>query len=289
MRSEREMFELIINTAEDDERIRAVILNGSRANPNAPKDIFQDFDVIFVVTDLAPFKNNDEWIKRFGEIMIKQLPEEMGDSPPEEDGCFVYLMQFTDGNRIDLTIYPLANLSEIGRDSLSVILLDKDGIIEPFPPPLENDYLPMPPTAKAFDDCCNEFWWVSAYVAKGLWREEITYARSMLDQVLREELMKMLNWYIGVKTGFSQNPGKHGKYFQQYLEPKLWQMLLQTYMDADYENNWQALLTMCRLFRQVALFVEAFYGFEYPHDDDSMVFAHLEHVRNLPKDASSIY
>src|SRR5687767_507179 len=35
MRGEKEMLELILDTASRDERIRAVILNGSRANPNA--------------------------------------------------------------------------------------------------------------------------------------------------------------------------------------------------------------------------------------------------------------
>lgn len=37
MRSEQ-MMELILETARCDERIRAVILNGSRANPDAPTD-----------------------------------------------------------------------------------------------------------------------------------------------------------------------------------------------------------------------------------------------------------
>jgi aminoglycoside 6-adenylyltransferase len=58
MRSKDEMYELILNTARDDDPIRAVILNGSRANPNAPRDIFQDFDIIYLVTELAPFTNN---------------------------------------------------------------------------------------------------------------------------------------------------------------------------------------------------------------------------------------
>ena len=40
MRSEREMMNLILGTAQADERIRAVILNGSRANPNVKRDIF---------------------------------------------------------------------------------------------------------------------------------------------------------------------------------------------------------------------------------------------------------
>ena len=53
-RSESQMLTLILNTAHADERIRAVIMNGSRANPAAPKDCFQDFDIVYVVTDPAP-------------------------------------------------------------------------------------------------------------------------------------------------------------------------------------------------------------------------------------------
>jgi aminoglycoside 6-adenylyltransferase len=289
MRSEQEMLDLIIDTAKGDERIRAVIMNGSRANPNAQRDIFQDFDVVYVVTDVTPFKDNHEWIRRFGEVMIMQMPEDMEDPPPSNDGSFVYLMQFSDGNRIDLGIYPLAKLDEIGRDSLSVLLLDKDGIIEPFAPPSESDYVPSPPTAKAFSDCCNEFWWVCTYVAKGLWREEITYAKYMLDQVVREQLMKMLTWHIGVKTQFSRNAGKQGKYFQRYLEPELWHMLLRTYADAGYDDTWEALFTMCALFRRVALPIAEYFGFDYPHGDDERVSAHLEHVRSLPKNAREMY
>lgn len=55
-------------------------------------------------------------------------------------------------------------------------------------------------------------------MAKGLWRGEIIYAKFMLDQVVREQLMKMLRWYIGMKTNFSKNPGAYGKYFDKYLE-----------------------------------------------------------------------
>lgn len=289
MRSEQEIIELILATARDDERIQAVIMNGSRANPNAPRDIFQDFDIVYIVTDVTPFKNNYEWIERFGEIMIMQMPEEMRDPPPSKNGHFSYLMQFTDGNRIDLTLYPITKLNELERDSLTVLLLDKGGFIKPFGPPSETDYLPEPPTAKAFSDCCNEFWWVCTYVAKGLWREEILYAKTMLDQVVREQLMKILTWHIGVKTEFSQNPGKQGKYFRQYLEPDLWDMLKQTYADAGYENNWEALLTMCHLFRRIALPLAQHFGFEYPYGDDRRVTAHLEHVRLLPKDAGEMY
>ncbi len=289
MRSEEEMFELIIETARQDERIRAVILNGSRANPNAPRDPFQDFDVVYVVTDVAPFKYNYEWLQRFGELMMMQMPDDMVDPPPGNDDSFAYLMQFTDGNRLDLTLYPLAKVAELGRDSLSVLLLDKDGSLAPFAPPGESDYLPQPPAAKAFADCCNEFWWVCPYVAKGLWRGEIIYAKYMLDRVVRDQLMKMIVWYIGLKTQFTHNPGKFGKYFEAYLEPERWELLQQTYSDAGYEHTWEALFAMTRLFRQLALPVAERFGFDYPHGDDARITAHLHHVRALPRTAQEIY
>ena len=237
MRSGQQMLHLILDTARGDERIRVVILNGSRVNPNAPRDPFQDFDVVYLVTDMAPFRHNIEWIQRFGELMILQLPEDMQDPSPNQDGRFAYLMQFTDGNRIDLSIAPLEKLAEFTQDSLTEILLDKDGRVQSLPPANDSDYLPQPPSARAFADCCNEFWWVCPYVAKGLWRGEILYAKHFLDHYLREQMMIMLTWYAGMNTQFSESRGKDGKYLQQQLEPELWEQLLHTYSDANYEHT----------------------------------------------------
>jgi aminoglycoside 6-adenylyltransferase len=287
MRSEQEIFDLILATARADDRIRAVILNGSRANPNAPRDIFQDFDVVYFVNDVASFTADHAWIGRFGELLILQMPELMADPPGEENGRFAYLMQFSDGNRIDLTLWPIAQLRELEPDSLSLTLLDKDGLLPAFPPPDESSYLPAPPTAKAFADCCNEFWWVSLYVAKGLWREELPYARYMFDQPVREQLMKMLVWYVAVKTGFRQNPGKCGKYLRRYLEPELWDLLEKSYAAAGYASSWDALFAAADLFRLTAKEVALYFAFDYPQGDDEKVSSHLHYVRSLPRNATT--
>jgi aminoglycoside 6-adenylyltransferase len=289
MRSEQEILELILNTAKNDDRIRAVIMKGSRTNPNLSRDIFQDFDIVYLVTEVAPFRDDHTWINRFGELMILQMPEAMQDPPPQNDGSFIYLMQFTDGNRIDLRLFPIAKLNELENDSLSLLLLDKDDLLQPFAPPSDSDYLPRPPTAQTFSDCCNEFWWVCPNVAKGLWREEITYAKYMLDRFVREQLMRMLSWYVGMKTQFSRSPGKFGKHLKQYLEPELWDMLEKTYSDAGNDTTWEALSTMCNLFRITAIRVAEHCGFEYPYGDDEKVSAHLQHIRLLPKNAKELY
>jgi aminoglycoside 6-adenylyltransferase len=289
MRTEQEMFDLILKTAMDDERIRAVILNGSRANPNADKDIFQDFDVVYLVTETDSFKDDPGWIACFGEMMMMQRPDEIGDPPPVERHGYAYLMQFMDGNRIDLTLFPINKLDVMEKDSLSVLLVDKDDIFQSFPPPDESSYLPQTPSDMEFNDCCNEFWWVSAYVAKGLWRQEITYAKHMLDRFMRDQLVRMLDWYIGIKTDFNQNPGKFGKYYEKWLPSDRWEILYATYADADLDNNWKALFSMCDLFRWAAVVVGEYFNYEYPCEEDDNVVAHLNYIRDLPQDAQRMY
>ncbi len=290
MRTEREMMDLILSTGQEDGRIRAVIMTGSRVNPEAQHDIFEDFDVVYLVTDVASFKADREWHKRFGEIMVMQLPEEMQDPPAENNDGHVYLMQFMDGNRIDLGIYPLSKAVEIAADSLSVVLLDKDRLIPELPPPTEKGYWPKPPTAKQFADCCNEFWWCAPYVAKGLWREQMTYARGMLDGALRDQLMKVIGWYmVTCPTCTHHNPGFLGKNLKQALPPMVYGTLMQTYSGPDYAQTWESLDCMLALFRSAAIPVAERLGFEYPHGDDERVSAHLRHVRLLAKDAKEIY
>ena len=287
-RSKQEMLNLILETAKNDDRVRAVIMNGSRTNPNAKKDPFQDYDIVYIVTDVESFTSDHSWIDIFGEMMILQMPDLFNDPVPTGDDPFAYLMQFLDGNRIDLTLFSVNQIANMHRDSLSLLLLDKDNLIEPFPISDESDYLPKPPTAKEFANCSNEFWWVSVYVAKGLWRQQFTYAKSTY-QVVHGELMKMITWYVGMKTEFKQNLGGYGKHLQTYLEPELWIQLEKTYVGADYDNTWDALFMMCDLFRHIAKAVATEFDFNYPDDEDRKITAHLKHVRSLPEDAIMIY
>jgi aminoglycoside 6-adenylyltransferase len=264
------------------------MMNGSRANPNAPRDPFQDYDIVYLVQEVAPFWKNLDWIKRFGELLILQMPEDMQDPPPANDGSFVYLMLFRDGNRIDLGIYPVSSLEALGRDSQTIVLLDKDDLIGPLPPPSDADYLPKPPDEKQFQDCCNEFWWVSANIFKGLWRNEVTYAHHEFE-VAREQLLKMLFWYAGTRTEFKVCPGKQGKYLHRILEPELWKLYLQSYSHAECAPMWEAFEAASTLFRTVGVFVAKAFGFEYPLQDDERVMAHMSYVRALPGEAVELY
>jgi aminoglycoside 6-adenylyltransferase len=289
MRSEKEMLDLILNFAREHDKVRAVVMNGSRVNPNARKDPFQDYDVVYFVRSVGPFRRNTEVVRYFGEIMILQTPEDMIEPPAEGDGHYTYLMQFMDGNRIDLSFYALEQVELIIKDSLSLVLFDKDRVIGELPPPSEAGYLPHRPSAKAFDDCCNEFWWLNPYVAKGLWRGDLIYSKYMLDTLMREQLLKMLTWYFGMQTDFQKSPGKLGRYLKGEIDADLWALLERTYSNAQSDHIWEALVSMDDLFRQVAQSVAGHFQFNYPEQDDIRVSNYVRHVRWLPGDATEIY
>jgi aminoglycoside 6-adenylyltransferase len=104
MRTEQEMYDLILEVAKKDDRIRAVYMNGSRTNPTVKKDIFQDYDIVYLVKETESFLKEEHWIDVFGEGLIIQKPDEMDQLLGKEchfDRCYGYLMQFTDGNRIE--------------------------------------------------------------------------------------------------------------------------------------------------------------------------------------------
>jgi aminoglycoside 6-adenylyltransferase len=289
VRNEKEMLDLILEVARKDEAIRAVAMNGSRVNSNAPRDPFQDFDIIYFVTDMARFISNLEWIKQFGELMILQMPETMLNPPPSFEDGFAYLMQFADGNRIDLNVLPLAKLGRVYSDSLTILLLDKDDKVKSLPAATDKSYLPAPPSAKAFSDCCNEFWWVSTYVAKALWRGNFFHAKDLMDCMVREQLMKMLDWYFGLKTNFDVSAGKGRRNFSKYLDEYLMEILKQTYAGIDPEEIWDSLFAMTTLFRKTGREIANKFKLQYPVEDDKKVTAHLEHVRRLSSDAAEIY
>jgi aminoglycoside 6-adenylyltransferase len=287
MRSEQQMLDLILSFAKKDDNIRAIVMNGSRANPNAPKDIFQDFDIACLVNDLAPYVRNNTIPPYFGEILILQEPENMGEPSPEDEGHYAYLMQFMDGNRIDLSFHAPERWKSVTGDSQSIVLFDKDHSVGELPPASDSDYWAKKPTEKQFQDCCNEFWWMNSYVAKGLWRGELTYAKWMME-VVQEQLMDMLTWYFGINTGFQKAPGKAGKYIKEDIEPEIWAELEKTYSDTDPENIWESLFTAGSLFRRVAKAVASEFRFQYPQQDDDNVSAYLLRIKNLPKDAKEM-
>jgi len=264
--------------AEADERIRAVLLVGSRANPAVPKDIYQDYDIIYFVDDITPFYNNHAWVvERFGKPLIMQMPETM--RYPEGDGSFNYMMIFPDGTRIDLD-FQFSKYVDNGEPA--VVLLDKDdgnGFLPVLPAPSDKLWHIKPPSPLYYYSCCNNFWWCLNNVAKGIARDELPYVMYMLNNVVRAELNDMIDYYVGTQHGFNISTGKGGKYYKKYLPPELYAQYAATFSGSDYADIWAAVDTMCDLFHTLASAVADHFGFNYRQDEEDGIREYLRMVK----------
>ena len=174
MRTDQEILELILETAKKLQ-VDVVALSGSRTDTKAPKDKFQDYDVVYVVDDLDNLTNDLSWLDQFGKRIIEQEVT-LGHRR-------LYLILFEDGNRIDLTLCPNDHIIEwMDSEAGFTVLIDERGLFEGYLPNPKL-YWTAPPSEEEFTASCNEFWWVSAYVVKGICRKQVIYATDHLKTI----------------------------------------------------------------------------------------------------------
>lgn len=126
MRTEREMLDLILQTAKVL-KVDAIAMSGSRTNPDAPKDEFQDYDVVYIVEDLDGLVAGLAWLERFGKRIIEQHNQ--------LDHRRLYLMLFEDGNRIDLTLCPKEHIKEwVDSEAYFTVWTTHRDFFDPIPP-----------------------------------------------------------------------------------------------------------------------------------------------------------
>ncbi|NKC58875.1 aminoglycoside 6-adenylyltransferase [Vagococcus fluvialis] len=273
MRTKTEMLELFKKQTKEDNRIRLSVLEGSLTNVNIPKDKYQDYDVTFFVTERDSFLVSDSWLAIFGKVIFMQKPEDMKLFPPEFPKMYSYLMYLEDGIKIDLSLVLVEDLPWYleESDGLVEVLVDKDKLLSDLAPASDKNYWLKKPNQAEFNDCLNEFWHVSAYVAKGLARGELLFAMDHLHNNIRQELLRMMSWHIGYEQGYDRSLGKNYKFIQNYLSEENWQDFLLTFDLSTKEKMEHSFWHTLSLFQTYSKQVSVELGFDYPNDDEVMI------------------
>lgn len=253
MRTETEMLDVILKTAKTLQ-VKAVAMSGSRACPKASKDEFQDYDVVYVVDDLDNLMRDLSWLDQFGKRIIEQ--------EVALDHRRLNLMLFEDGNRIDLTLCPKEHIKEwVDSEAGFTVLEDPEHLFEPYSQNLER-YWTNPASQTDFEKACNEFWWVSAYVVKGICRKQVIYATDHLYGICQQELLKIIAWQVASDRG-KVDIGKNYKYLFQYLpaeKEKEFTALLDFF---DQKSLTKSLLATMNFFHKEAQVFSLKNGFHY--------------------------
>ena len=256
MRAETEILDLILQTAKTLQ-VKAVTMSGSRNCPNVPKDELQDYDVVYVVDDFDNLTSDLSWLNQFGKRIIEQEVS-LGNRR-------LYLMLFEDGNRIDLTLCPKEHIQEwVDSEAGFTVLEDPENLFEPYFPNLERYWI-TPATETDFEKACNEFWWVSAYVVKGICRNQIIYAIDHLYGICQQEFLKILAWQVASNRGVV-DIGKNYKYLFNYLPTEKEKEFSDLLDFSSVEKLIQSLYATMKLFHQEAQSLAQKMGFNYDRE-----------------------
>ena len=253
MRTETKMLDVILKTAKTLQ-VKAVAMSGSRTDTKAPKDEFQDYDVVYIVNDIDHLTNDFSWLDQFGKRIIEQEVS-LGNRR-------LYLMLFEDGNRIDLTLCPKEHIQEwVDSEAGFTVLEDPENLFEPYFPNPERYWI-ISATEMDFKNSCNEFWWVSAYVVKGICRHQVIYATDHLYGICQQEMLKLLAWQVAADKG-TVDIGKNYKYLFQYLPTEKEKEFSNLLAFSSVEKLTQSLFATMQLFHREAQILAQKMSFAY--------------------------
>ena len=288
----KETEEVLIQWARQQPLVRAMLLTSTRAVPNAPLDIFSDYDVILVVRDVQPFASERAWLEDFGPVLALYR-DPLETSPEGQHSGNV--TQFENGLKIDFTFYAVPYFQHLTAQQLPDefdagyrVLLDKDHLTDELPRPSYAAYIPRPPSEEEYQDAIEVSFLEAIYAAKLLWRDDLMAAKFVLDTFMKHEhLRPMLEWHVETENDWAVKTGPYGRGLKKWLRSDLWAELEQTYSGPGRAENWETIYRMVALMGRVAREVGQRMGYPYPEELERRTMRYLEKVKNTPPKAQS--
>ena len=285
MKNRDQKLNQIIDWAEQNPDVRVILLTSSLVNPLAKVDDFSDLDIELVFEDLTPYKYNDNWLSYFGNPIAKMM-----DNEEAFDGFnAIKMVLYDDFVKVDFKIYQKEKFVElINQTNLPYdwdigykILVDKDDLTKNLKQPTYTASLIKKPTKNEFEKLNQDFFWDVTYAVKSLARQDLFYAKFIIENNLRTEyFVPIIEYYIGLENDWKVTTNKHGRLFEKYLSPNDWQKLKLTFAGNDIQENWNSLEIMIQLFCEFSEKIALHFNYNYPEKLARDISTYFMTIRN---------
>ena len=284
-RGDAEIIDRVLEIAEGDDGVRAVV----RTDLLPVREYLRSFNFIFVVDDIDRY-GGDVFRDRLGErILLFRADRRYPELFP---GARAHLMVFGDGATIVI--------QAMGRDAFMdryggaqpngdvwigqtfQKLLDKDGLLPDIDRLEETQTLfDEVPTQEAFEDACDEFWWVMKTLAEYTLRRELPAAMYYLNVSVRGPLNQLLRWHIRLRAGGPVDMGILDANLEALLDQDLFRLYRATWPDAEYPHIWQAFDAAAQLWREAGSRVAERSGIRYPKKTEDDMLGFIQRLRQM--------
>lgn len=263
----------ILQTANTDTSIRAVIAIGSSTRNDVPADEYSDIDLIVATDDIDVWHSGD-LPRRFAEVKI------MFTEPTLGGGTELRVMY--EGYRdVDFIIFTPRQLSVAIEDGTANYVMNRgyrvlydaigvearlaEAICSAVEPPVcsETDFL----------NRVNDFYFHEIWAAKKLLRGEMWSAKMCMDAYLKNHLLALVQWYTVSKAPI--DVWHDGRFLDTWAEAGICEELKGCFAHYDRQDMARALSTTHSLFSRLARDTAQMRRFSYPHEAERTADAFL--------------
>lgn len=276
MEQERDTIRNITRAAQQDASIRVLIMTGDRVNKAAVQQPLARYEFALAAEDPLQALHSKVW-EQLGDA--KLLRRSMREKQVQA-GIEVYAawLLYDDMARVCMKAVRTEEAVDfVSADTLSQIMLDKDGLLPPMGMPTDLSRRTKAPSEERFNELFDGFFEAALETGIALRKEQLIRGLKFLSEA-RTYLLPATEFAIATEYDYLINLGDRGRNFKAYLEKDEYEAYLKCFPTADVEYVWTALFNACSLFRGAGMKICEKEGFAYPKRVDVAI---LHHLRSL--------
>jgi len=259
----------ILKWAEKEEKVRGVVLVGSRAIDQADK--LSDFDISVFVSDTESFLHDDQWVKDIANVWVYSSDKYIWENVDVPTRLVIY----EGGIKVDYSLWNKTIVSRLSQsdfyDTGYKVLLDKDKLFENLRKITPTPRIKEKPSEEEFIHVVKEYWFEAYHVAKYLKREDLWLVKFRDYGSVKYYLLEMMEWYMLAKNNWDYDVKWDGKRIKKWLDKDVYDDLFKVFAHFDAEDSWNALVENNKLFSKLAKQTAQHLHYHYPSDVDGNI------------------
>ena len=266
--------EKILEYANKDEDIKAIVAIGSSTRKETKADEFSDLDLFVVTNDPEKWTCGD-YPELLGNVSISFVEPTLGGG--KERRCI-----YDEDRDVDMLVFPPALFETAVREGVAGwvmnrgydVMYDSMGFTK-----LLEEYIKPGKTDPQIDEeeflnVTNNFYFHNIWAYKKLKRGELWSSKTCVDSYLKDHLLRMIELYRYKTAGV--DVWHSGRFFEKWAGEEILSDLKTCFAHYEKEDVLRALVSTCRLFEKVTRGFSDAEGFSYPEKACACAKAYLK-------------
>ena len=263
----------ILESAESDDDIKAIIAIGSTTRSDVKADEYSDLDIFIVTANTEPWFSG-EYPKRFGNVSISFIEDTLGggkerrciyDEDKDVDMIVLTPEQFEGAIKEGVAQWVMNRGYEVLYDVMDFTSLLKKYIIHSVTAPSI--------TEDEFTNMVNDFYFHDIWAYKKLKRGEIWSAKNCVDSYMKRYLLRMIELYCSKVSGV--DVWHDGRFIDNWADEEILSSLKECFAHYDKDDIKKALIKTHELFARITRELAEVEGYEYPNGAEKCAKSYL--------------